>query len=130
MTKTGLVVWQGRIAEYSDISSFVDEADLQRHPQKSYGHRMVAIGSAARSGSAIWELKLLRNRMETDHMVVKPYVLASPASPAQVYVCAASAQAPREDEGRGDARHPCGAGATDPCIVSRAVRAGARPSIP
>ena len=28
-------------------------ADLQRHPQKSYGHRTVAIGSAARSGSAI-----------------------------------------------------------------------------
>ena len=28
----GLVVWQGRIAEYSDISGFVDEADLQRHP--------------------------------------------------------------------------------------------------
>ena len=25
----GLVVWQGRIAEYSENSGFVDEADLQ-----------------------------------------------------------------------------------------------------
>ena len=79
-----MVVWQGRIAEYSEISGFVDEADLQRDPQKSYGHRMVAIGSAARSGSArgnfYWKY---RNGSRGD---VKPYGLALPSSPAQAHV--------------------------------------------
>ena len=48
----GLVVWHGRVAEWSKISSFVDEAYVQRPLPKSYGHRTVAIGSAARLGPA------------------------------------------------------------------------------
>ena len=46
----GLVVRPGRISECSEIPGFVHEADAQRCPQKSYGHRMVAIGSAAPAG--------------------------------------------------------------------------------
>ena len=49
-----LVVCSGRIAECSKIPGFVHEADLQRClSRKGYGHRMVAIGSAAHKGSAI-----------------------------------------------------------------------------
>ena len=49
----GLLVRQGWIAQCAEITGFVDEADVQRHPRKSYGHQMVAIGSAAPAGSAI-----------------------------------------------------------------------------
>ena len=49
-----LVVWQRWIAELPKVPGFVYEANVQRPPsKKSDGHRPVAIGSAAHTGSAI-----------------------------------------------------------------------------
>ena len=81
MTRTGWSFGRGG-AEYSESSGFVDEADLQRHPQKSYGHRMVAIGSAARSGSAIGNFygKVWKR------ITWMSSPMSSPSSPAQAHV--------------------------------------------
>ncbi len=49
----GLVVWPGRVAKCAEIPGFVNDTNSQRRPRKSYGHRMVAIGSAAHAGSTI-----------------------------------------------------------------------------
>ena len=61
----GLVVRLGRISECPEIPRFVHEADVQRCPQKSYGHRMVAIGSAARAG--VGNRDFLQESMERHH---------------------------------------------------------------
>ena len=65
----GLVVRLGRISECSEIPRFVHETDVQRCPRKSYGHRMVAIGSAAHAG--VGNRDFLQESIGRDHPDVK-----------------------------------------------------------
>ncbi len=44
----GLIVWLWRIVQFSEIPGLVSEADFHLGLKDGYGHRMVAIGSAAR----------------------------------------------------------------------------------